>query len=688
LRNPDPDEPAREIEDPARYSAFGYRPDIDGLRGVAILAVLLYHGGFAFASGGYVGVDVFFVVSGFLIASLVLAEIRNRRFTLVNFYERRVRRLFPAIFALMLACCAASTMLFLPEELRRFGGSLFATATFASNVFFWLETGYFQTDAELKPLIHTWSLAVEEQFYLLVPLLVALGLRRRPRAFVAGTVALLLASLVSAEWAARSAPSAAFYLTPFRLWELALGVLLALPVVPRAGSRLTCECCGWLGLTLIAWSVFTYSWRTSFPGLHAAAPCAGTALVIWSGSGGDTGARRLLSLRPVVFVGLISYSLYLWHWPILSFARYWKIRELSAAETVALLAISVAVAALSWRFVEQPFRRRGGLLMRRPMFATAGATMAALAAYGLVAVASAGWPGRLDAESRRLAAAATDRNGRQQACSFLGAADVANGRACLLGDHGGRRSFVVWGDSHADALMPAFDELASRHHVTGIYLGRIGCPPLLGIERPDTDFRCVEFNDASRRAIAASGASTVFLVARWAHYTADPTYGSEPRTRVILRDEWAGSENARNADNGLLLDRGLRRTLASLAGHRIVVVAGIPEVGYAVPSVLARIHHLGSRLDIRPARGAFEARQRDVQSLLDAEQREFSFLQWHPSDALCDRTACEVMRDGRPLYIDGHHLSLTGAHVLATAFEPQFSELLDRNFAAAGAGPP
>lgn len=688
LRHLSPDGSAGRTQDPARHSAFGYRPDIDGLRAIAIVAVLLYHGSFKFASGGYVGVDVFFVVSGFLITSLVLAEIANGRFTLLDFYDRRVRRLFPALLAVMLACTLASVGLFLPEELRRFGGSLFATAGFASNVFFWLETGYFQTDAELKPLIHTWSLAVEEQFYLLVPLLVVLGLRRRPRAFAAGAVLLLLASLVSAEWAVRTAPSAAFYLTPFRLWELALGVLLALPIIPRGGPRPARECFAWLGLVLILWSVATFSWKTPFPGLHAVAPCAGSALVIWTGAGGDTTARRLLSLRPVVFVGLISYSLYLWHWPILSFARYWKISELGDAATVVLLAISIGVSALSWRFIEQPFRQRGSVLMRRTLFAAAGATMATLAAFALAAVGSAGWPSRIDEESRRLAATETERNGRQEECSFLSATSIANGQACILGaDLDAKPSFVVWGDSHADALMPAFEELASRHGVTGLYLGRIGCPPLLAIERPDTDFHCLAFNEAARHVIASSSASAVFLVARWAHYTDHPTYGNEPRVRVVLQDELSGPAHG-NAGNDLLLARGLRRTLASLQGKRVIVVTGIPEAGYAVPSVLARIHHLKRRLDIRPTRDEFEARQRSVQSLLDGEQKEIAFSQWHPADALCDRNSCDVMRDGRPLYVDAHHLSLAGAHLVATTFDAQFGELARRIRAEADARSP
>jgi peptidoglycan/LPS O-acetylase OafA/YrhL len=665
------------MPDNERHAVLAYRADIDGLRAVAIVAVLLYHGGFGFAGGGFVGVDVFFVVSGYLITSLILAELAAGRFTLIGFYERRIRRLFPALVVVMAATSVAVSILFLPDELRRFGGSLLATATFTSNIFFWLETGYFQTAAELKPLIHTWSLAVEEQYYLLVPLLLLPGMLRRSRVLAAWVFGLLLVSLAAGEWAVRTAPSAAFYLTPFRVWELALGMLLALPVLPMRASGWIRGAAAWLGVALIVWSVFVYSWQTPFPGLHALAPCAGAALVIWSGIGGDTAVKRFLSLRPVVFLGLISYSLYLWHWPILSLARYWAVRELSHPEIAALLAGSIALAALSWRYIERPFRVRNGVLGRRPLFAAAGAATAMLACLGLAAFLAAGWPARIDAASLRLASAAADHNPRRDACSFLDAAAVREGQACRLGvDDGSAPSFVVWGDSHADALMPMFDALAQRFGLSGLYLGRIGCPPLLGVDRPGTDFHCRSFNEAAREAIAASGARTVILVARWPHYSSEPIYRHEPRVRVVISDAAAGRSVPAGVEaNDGVLARGLRRTLESLAGRDVVVVGGVPEIGYEVPEVLARLRHLDRSVDIRPGLADFERRQRAVQSVLDGQQRQFAFTQLHPARRLCDRDGCRVIDAGQPLYIDSHHLSGHGAALVADEFEPLFRAL-------------
>ena len=650
---------------------ISYRADVDGLRAVAIVAVLLYHGGFGFAGGGYVGVDVFFVISGYLIASLILADLAAGRFSVLGFYERRVRRLFPALFLVVAVCSVAAVCLFLPDELRRFGGSALATSVFASNVFFWLETGYFQTAAELKPLIHTWSLAVEEQFYLVVPLLLLIGVRRKPASLGRWTAGILVVSLIASEWAVRIWPSAAFYLTPFRVWELAIGVLLALPRQPARQNGLVRSTAAWLGLGLIIGSVALFSWKTPFPGLSALAPCAGTALIIWSGTAGDTAVKWLLSRPPVVFLGLISYSLYLWHWPILSFARYWTVHELSTTVTLALLATSVGLAAMSWRFVEQPFRARNGVFVRRTLFGAGGVAIAGVCMFGLVAVVSQGWPGRLDAESLRLASSNRDRNPRSAACSFLAAEDVVRGGACRLGPAGGKSSFVVWGDSHADALMPAFDQLALRHGISGLYLGRIGCPPLLGVDRPGTDFHCRSFNDAARRAIGESGARTVILVARWAHFSSEPLYGHEARVRVVISEPGFASSGVQ--DNDRVLMHAFGRTLQSLSGYRVFVVAGIPEVGYEVPEVLARLRHLGRDFDIRPPKTAFAERQRPVQSMFDTEQRRFLFTLLQPSRRLCDSRFCKVETGGRPLYWDSHHLSGEGAAFVAGELEPAFT---------------
>jgi hypothetical protein len=344
---------------------------------------------------------------------------------------------------------------------------------------------------------------------------------------------------------------------------------------------------------LIAWSVYALSWRSPFPGFHALAPYAGAALIVWSGTHAETLVKRMLSLRPIVFVGLISYSLYLWHWPILAFARYYAVRELTGAERIGLLSISALLAVLSWRYIERPFRRRGAVLERRSLFRAAAAAIAGSAALGLTAVFAQGWPQRLDRETTRLMAGARDYNPRSDECSVLEAQDVLAGRACRVGvASAAAPSFIVWGDSHADALMTVFDRLAVAHGVSGLYLGRIGCPPLLGVDRAGTDFHCRAFNDAAREAITASGTRTVVLVARWAHYSSEPIYGQEPRTRVLISEGDAESADVRH--NDAVLADGLRRTLESLKGYDVFVVSAVPEVGYEVPEALARIHYRGA----------------------------------------------------------------------------------------------
>ena len=648
-----------------------YRADIDGLRAVAILPVVFFHAGFGFAQGGFVGVDVFFVISGYLITSLIHREMLAGKFSLARFYERRVRRLFPALFAMLSVCAAVAAWLLLPQDLRYFGGSLFATTLFSSNIFFWLEASYFDVAAERKPLLHTWSLAVEEQFYLLFPIFLLLVLRYLPRRLVAVTGAVTVASLLASEWMLRSSDSAAFYLAPFRAWELGLGASLALIAPVARHDNRHAEVFAWLGLAMIAASVAVFSWQTPFPGLHALAPAVGAALVIWSGSGTSTHAGRILSARPLVFTGLISYSLYLWHWPLLVFARHFAIRELTTAERLGLLLASVGLAIASWRFIERPFRGRHGILPRRGLFRLAAITMACLCAVGLTGVARSGWPQRLDTQARQMLAGAEDRNPRREACSFLDAQALRAGQACRIGSlDSAEPSFIVWGDSHADAMMTAFDRLAAERGQSGLYLGKIGCPPLLDVERVDTPFGCLAFNDAARELIAASPARRVILVARWPHFTSEPTVGQEERQRVVIAD--AGSNRRDVPGNDAVLARGLDRTLEFLGSRKVFVFSTVPEIGYPVPQTLAQVHRLGRDVDIRPTLDQYRQRQRAVETLLEDARRRHGFTPLDPAPGLCGTGRCQVESAGRPLYFDEHHLSVHGAEAVAETLRPAF----------------
>jgi len=339
-------------------SSFKYRPDIDGLRAVAVLPVLFYHAKLG-CSGGFVGVDVFFVISGYVISSLILKELAAGTFSMVNFWERRIRRILPALSLVVAAVLAMGWLFFLPEDFQILGNSVMAQSVMAANFYFWKGgTNYFAHSFDTKPLLHTWSLAVEEQFYLLFPLLMAFLFRTKPKALRHWILGIAVVSLVVSVIGCYSTNNhrSTFYLLPSRIWELLTGALLALNRGRFSTNPLKRESSGFLGLALIAWSIFAYDDDTRFPGLAALPPCLGAALIIASSETKSSIIGRLLSFKPFVFIGLVSYPLYLWHWPLLIYATYVSGHELSfethnQALLVGLLLASFLLAVLSWKFV-------------------------------------------------------------------------------------------------------------------------------------------------------------------------------------------------------------------------------------------------------------------------------------------------------------------------------------------------
>lgn len=389
--------------------ALAYRPEIDGLRAIAVLPVILFHAGLELLSGGFVGVDVFFVISGYLITGIILREMAEGRFSLLRFYERRARRILPALFLVMACTVPAAWLILPPAGMQDYAESLVAVTVFASNILFWAESGYFSAAAELKPMLHTWSLAVEEQFYILFPLLLMATWRLGVARIFAILSGLLALSLVAAEWGARNAEWAAFYLLPFRAWELLLGSLVAIhlhrtptrPSGPRNGLL------AGIGLAMIVWAVFAFDRHTPFPGLHALAPTLGTALIILFATEG-TFVHRVLSLRGFVGVGLISYSAYLWHQPILAFYKSVRL-DVSAAEIPALLAVVLVLAWLSWRFVERPFRNSSAIPAAQ-VFRLSAVGLTSLAAVGAVLTLEEGHEGRRTYPDFRIEIASYDHD--------------------------------------------------------------------------------------------------------------------------------------------------------------------------------------------------------------------------------------------------------------------------------------
>lgn len=333
-----------------------YRAEIDGLRAIALIPVVLFHAGFEWFSGGYVGVDVFFVISGYLITSIILHEKESGNFSFAHFYERRARRILPALFFIMLVCIPFAWLLLLPHELIDFGKSLMATALFSSNILFWLESDYFAADAELIPLIHTWSLAIEEQFYLFFPLIMiffwALGKRRL--FWILSIIAIV--SFALSEWGWRHFPEANFYLLPSRAWELMIGALIAFYLSQNKQAKgYIGELGSIVGLSLILLAVFFLDKTHPFPSLYALSPVIGTALVILF-THRETLVYRLLSGKALIFIGLISYSAYLWHQPLFVFTRLYLIEEPEPWLMGLLSILAIVLAYFSWRFIEAPFR--------------------------------------------------------------------------------------------------------------------------------------------------------------------------------------------------------------------------------------------------------------------------------------------------------------------------------------------
>ena len=644
----------------------GYRPEIDGLRALAILPVVLFHYRAPGFAGGFVGVDVFFVISGYLITSLVRGEMERGSFSLARFYERRVRRIFPALFVMLAIVSLAALIFFFPVDLVRYARSLFATALLAANLEFWREAGYFDVAANQKPLLHLWSIAVEEQFYLLYPALLLALWRVSPWQRLAAIAGVFVASFALSVWGAGSMQTAAFYLLPPRAWELMLGALLALGAVPVLKSAMASDALALLGLVLIGGSVLGFTPQTPFPGCAALAPCLGAALVIHAARPERTIAGKLLAARPLVFIGLISYSLYLWHWPVFVFATYIKLREPSGMASVALIALSFVLAVISWRYVEQPLRRPLPGAPRRAPFAAASLVATLTAASAALAASTDGLPQRLRPALQRILAEQDDHEPRIARCFGLTSEDVRKGRLCRVGAAGTAPSFLLWGDSHADAILPAVAEAATHAGRAGLFAGGEACPPLLGVTTPMAD--CRAFNDAVAALAKRPEITEVILESRWAKYAEGTTYGYEPKGRVVLLDNSCRTA-APNDNHGVFL-RGLERTVSGLTqeGKKVVIVASIPEIGWPVPAILARRALAENADGVDPGVGAYMERQSFVLKTFAGLRQRYGAMVLYPHSVLCRSGTCAVALNGVPLYRDEHHLSVKGARQLLPLF--------------------
>lgn len=623
-----------------------YRSEIDGLRAVAVLPVILFHAGFGVFSGGYIGVDIFFVISGYLITSILISELEEERFSIAHFYERRARRILPALFTVMLACLPFAYMWMFPSQLKDFAQSLVAVVFFGSNILFWRESGYFAADAELMPLLHTWSLAVEEQYYILFPIFLLLAWRFGRNKVFWSVVVIAAISLLLAEWGWRHKPSANFYLTPTRAWELLAGSICAFLTVGR--TLKSNNVLSVVGLAAIVFAIFTFDGNTPFPSAYALVPVVGTALIILFGRQG-TWVAKLLSMRAFVGIGLISYSAYLWHQPLFAFARLRNLTEPSHMLMGLLAVASLLLAWATWRWVEQPFRKRKNplLVTQRSVFVASGAVGAVFVALGLAGHIGKGfeWRSSGDLNVASLDERVMVNHGLHTDCE----GEFNNSTNCYTSL---TPNVLLWGDSFAmhlvQGIMASEDSVPLQQHTMSV------CTPVLGIAvvngkyREDWAQKCLEFNEQVISWLRQQNSVDLVILS-------SPFSQLLGKSVLLDNGELMLDPNVRFvADRILNTAQKIRET-----GAHVIIVSPTPRSGWDNGQCLARSLYYGMN-------------EASCNFALDTDTEYFALLRavadnvavyWLHED-FCENGTCDVLQDNIFIYRDSGHLSKEGSAYL------------------------
>ena len=623
-----------------------YRPEIDGLRAVAVLPVILFHAGFSVFTGGYVGVDVFFVISGYLITSLLIADLEQGNFTIARFYERRARRILPALFVVMFACLPFAYMWMSPSQLEDFSASVVTVILSLSNIFFLSQVDYFAPSAELQPLLHTWSLAIEEQYYFLFPLLLLALHRFRHRVAVIVVIFLILLSFIFSEWAWREDAERSFFFTLSRFWEIGAGTICAFMTIGRA--QRSSNLLSTIGLALIICAVFAYNDSTPFPSFYTLVPVVGTMLVILFAAQ-DTWVARLLSLRGFVGIGLISYSAYLWHQPLFAFARLRSLTEPSNALMATLAVASLLLAWATWHWVEQSFRNRSNPLVvtRRSVFVASGAIGATFLAVGLVGYVTNGLENRTrnGASLAELDMRVVVNHGLHKDCE--GAFNSSENCYTSI-----EPNVLLWGDSFAmhlaQGLIASEPSLKLQQHSMSV------CTPVLGMAHVGRGYS----EDWAKRCIAFNHQVFNWLLT---HDSVDLVVLSSPFAQllspsVLLDDGTLLQDPEISFVANAILDTA--ETIRS-TGARVVIVSPTPSSGFNNGQCLMRTVYFGVNeaacdFPLNLDTGPYE--------LLRSVQDDVAVYWLHQN--ICTNEVCDVIKDGVFIYRDTGHLSKEGSAYL------------------------
>lgn len=658
-------------------TALHYRPDIDGLRAVAILLVVIFHAVPAALPAGFIGVDIFFVISGYLITGILLKDLAAGHFSYLHFYARRFRRIVPALALVLLTVLLLGWFVLLSDEYSNVSRNTVAGATFTMNLILLRQAGYFDWAAELNPLLHLWSLGVEEQFYLLWPPIL-LFLYRHSRKALGYTALLVVASFGLNAYFVSGNETKVFYLLPTRFWELLLGCLLAQyetahPQMPRRPANIL----SLAGLSLLGLAIYLINRGESYPGWWALMPTLSAFLLIAAGPDARLN-RALLANKPMVLIGLISYPLYLWHWPLLAIARITE-GELSTAYALGILLVSAILAFLTWQFIELPaqlklFLHHHKIQRDKYYVATALGMIIAISALGLLIVYKDGYPNRYPAyeqardelEHNAAHNISAEENckqayGLQQAECFRSGADP---------------SIALLGDSHAWHLYVGMKAAATRVGDQVLYLGYGGCPPLMDVDTieygRDHDQRCTQTLDDYKHffSSAADTSKLVILASRGPSYITGHDYGDGRRRWDLV----PLNPQDREASQPELYLQGTSRLISFLEsrGKQVIFFADNPEIGFRPASCMIprplQLSHKEQQTCTMPA-AVVQSRQAEYRQVLTKLQRMHPNLKVFDSTQYwCNSQECFISQDGKLLYMDNDHLNALGSRFIAEKF--------------------
>ena len=664
---------------------IAYRPEIDGLRAWAVIPVILFHAQIAGFDGGFIGVDIFFVISGFLITSILITELQNDSFSIINFYDRRARRILPALFTVVVCCIPFAWIWMSPDQLLSFAKSVISVPIFSSNFLFWRSTGYFEPTAAEMPLFHTWSLAVEEQYYIFFPLLLLFVKRYLGNSLLLVVLLITLSNFFFSIWLTDFRPSASFLLLPGRIWELGVGSLLAFISITNTRNKGFANLATFLGLLLISLSIVYFDNFTTHPGVLTLIPITGCVLIIMFAEPSGILVRVFLSNSVAVEIGKRSYSLYLWHYPVFAFLAIRGIDTHSSAFGLifSLLLISV-LSIFSYEFIERPFRQRD-LYSRKLIFSLSFIFSIILVAFGTIVITKNGFPERYPNEINLV----INESFSDKDCDWESPVrGYPRLKLCQFGDNSASSTVILWGDSHATALLSSLDKELIKQRKRGLRIRNQYCEDIIGLyTRLNYDVDSVNACKNSQIALAkfltdkTNKLSSAIIAMRW---TARLSPIKDEISSVYFDNEEGGVEKIGPIypsyaidENGTPSQSKENKTIAILSFLRwfndlnipVIVQYPVPEVGWEVRDYLHKFYLEYGSLpkSISTKYNIFIKRNRFITEVLKSLEEREAFIPLNPSDIFCNtfmEGRCVAYINGQIFYDDNDHLNMLGADMV------------------------